>query len=182
MKSVVFVVALIAAVVFCGCGSTGNSSEQPKAANSDNSKGAEYVASDAKGIQTITVKTTVVPNYLELAAHIEADPTRVVHVFAPAGGRITELKVRPWERVERGQTLALLESSDLARAMADYQRGVADNEVKQKQLARAQDLLAHRAIAEKDFQQAQADAQMAKAVLRPRENKFSYLAWIPIRR
>jgi len=165
MKLAVFVVTLVAAVVFCGCSSTGNSSEQPKAANSDNSKGAEYVAFDAKGIQTITVKATVVPNYLELAAHIEADPTRVVHVFAPAGGRITELKVRPWERVEKGQTLALLESSDLARAMADYQRGVADNEVKQKQLARAQDLLAHHAIAEKDFQQAQADAQMAKAAL-----------------
>jgi len=165
MKSVVFFVALIAGAAVCGCGGASNPSDQTKAASSDSSKGGNYVASDAKGIQTMTVKTSSVPDYLELAAHIEADPTRVVHVFAPAGGRITELKVRPWERVDKGQTLALLQSSDLARAMADYQRAVADNEVKQKQLVRSQDLLAHRAIAEKDFQQAQADAQSAKAAL-----------------
>ncbi len=136
-----------------------------------------------RGIQTITVKTTVVPNYLELAAHIEADPTRVVHVFAPAGGRITELKVRPWERVEKGQTLALLESSDLARAMADYQRGVADNEVKQKQLARAQDLHSPPTQSrKKTFSKRRQTRRWQRPFWRPRENKFSYLAWIPIRR
>jgi cobalt-zinc-cadmium efflux system membrane fusion protein len=74
-----------------------------------------------------------------------------------------EMKVRPWDRVEKGQTLALLESGDLSRAVADYHKALADNEVKQKELTRAEDLLAHGAIAERDYQQAQADAQMAKA-------------------
>src|SRR5580700_3601646 len=90
MKSVVFFVALIAGAAVCGCGGASNPSDQTKAASSDSSKGGNYVASDAKGIQTMTVKTSSVPDYLELAAHIEADPTRVVHVFAPAGGLITE--------------------------------------------------------------------------------------------
>jgi cobalt-zinc-cadmium efflux system membrane fusion protein len=167
MKSAVlifgFAVAIAAAA---GCGGSGTASDQPKpAAGAAAAQGSEYVASDAKGIQTMTVKSAAVPEYLELAAHIEADPTRVVHVFAPAGGRITELKVRPWERVEKGQTLALLESSDLARAMADFHKSVADNDVKQKQVTRSEDLLAHHAIAEKDFQQAQADAQSSKAAL-----------------
>jgi cobalt-zinc-cadmium efflux system membrane fusion protein len=177
MKSVVLVAALIAAVGSYGCGGAINPSDQPKAA--PNSKGAEYVAPDAKGIRTMTVKTADVPNYLELAAHIEADPTRVVHVFAPAGGRITELKVRPWQKVEKGQTLALLQSSDLARATADFHKGVADNEVKQKQLARAQDLLNHHAIAEKDFQQAQADAEMAKAELEAAREQILVLGMNP---
>ena len=167
MKSAVlicgFAVAIAAAA---GCGGSGTASDQPKpAAGTAAAPGSEYVASDAKGIQTMTVKSAAVPEYLELAAHIEADPTRVVHVFAPAGGRITELKVRPWERVEKGQTLALLESSDLARAMADFHEAVADNDVKQKQFTRSEDLLAHHAIAEKDFQQAQADAQSSLAAL-----------------
>jgi membrane fusion protein, heavy metal efflux system len=167
MKSAVlicgFAVAIAAAA---GCGGSGTGSDQPKpAAGVAAAQGSEYVASDAKGIQTMTVKSAAVPEYLELAAHIEADPTRVVHVFAPAGGRITELKVRPWERVEKGQTLALLESGDLARAMADFHKSVADNDVKQKQLTRSEDLLAHHALAEKDFQQAQADAQSSKATL-----------------
>ena len=166
MKSAVLIFGFAVAIAAAGCGSSGTASDQPKpTANTANAQGSEYVASDAKGIQTMTVKSAAVPEYLELAAHIEADPTRVVHVFAPAGGRITELKVRPWERVEKGQTLALLESSDLARAMADFHKSVADNDVKQKQLTRSEDLLAHHAIAEKDYQQAVADAQSSKAAL-----------------
>ena len=94
---------------------------------------------------------------------IEADPTRVVHVFAPAGGRIVEMKVRPWDRVEKGQTLATLESSDLARAVADYHKALADQQVKQKALASRLGSLEHNAISEKDFQQAQADAQQTQA-------------------
>jgi cobalt-zinc-cadmium efflux system membrane fusion protein len=179
MKSAVFFVTLIAAVFCCGCDSTDSSSQEPKSTSSDNSKGKDHLASDAKGIQTMTVKTSEVPNYLELAAHIEADPTRVVHVFAPAGGRITELKVRPWQKIEKGQTLALLQSSDLAKAMADFHKGTADNEVKQKQLTRAEDLLAHHAIAEKDFQQAQADAQMAKAELEAAREQILVLGMDP---
>ncbi len=100
----------------------------------------------------------------------------MVHVFAPAGGRITELKIRPWQRVEKGQTLALLQSSDLARAVADYHTAPSRTiEVKQKQLARAHDLLAHHAIAEKDFQQAQADSQIGEssAGRGPRTNSCS---------
>jgi cobalt-zinc-cadmium efflux system membrane fusion protein len=166
MKSVVLVIGLAVGAAGAGCGGSGTASDQPKAgANTSSSRASEGVAPDAKGIQTMTVKTAVVPDYLELAAHIEADPTRVVHVFAPTGGRITEMKVRPWQHVDKGQTLALLDSSDLARAVSDYHKALANNEVKQKQLSRADDLLAHHAIAEKDYQQAQADAQMAKAEL-----------------
>src|ERR1700721_1194654 len=159
MKSAVFFVALIAGAAVWGCGSASNPSDQTKAASSDSSKGGNYIASDAKGIQTMTVKTSSVPDYLELAAHMDADPTRVVHVFAPAGGRITEMKVRPWDRVASGQVLATIESSELARAVADYRKALADDQVKQKALTRSDDLLAHNAISEREYQQAQGDEQ-----------------------
>lgn len=154
-----------------GCGDSSSSAQAPTiaggtsagGANATGTSGPEYVAQDAKGIQTMTVRATAVPEYLDLAAHIEPDPTRVVHVYAPAGGRITEMRVRPWDHVAKGQTLAELESSDLARAVADYHKALADNQVKQKELARSQDLLDHKAISEREFQQAQGDAQQAAA-------------------
>jgi membrane fusion protein, heavy metal efflux system len=124
---------------------------------------SEYVASGAEGVRTMTLKPLPVTDYLVLPAHIEADPTQVVHVFSSAGGRITEMKVRPWDHVVKGQTLAVLASSDLARAVADYHKAVTDSQVKQKALDRATYLFAHSAIAEKDLQQAQGDAEMAQA-------------------
>lgn len=163
-KSFVILPCLAAALLTAGCGqSKGTSAQSQTDATAASSRNTEYVASDAKGIQTTTVRPTSIPDYLDLPAHIEPDPTTVVHVFAPAGGRIVEMKVRPWDRVEKGQTLATLESSDLARAVADYHKALADNQLKQKELARSQDLFDHHAISERENQQAQADAEQAKA-------------------
>lgn len=149
-----------------GCHETGakqNSAPAQSAVNSASSD-AEYVAAPgAAGITTATVQLSAVPNYLQLPAQIEADPTRVVHVYPPAGGRIIEMKVRPWDQVDKGQTLAILDSSDLARAVADYRKALIDSQVKQKALERATYLYAHSAIAQKDLQQAQGDAEMSEA-------------------
>lgn len=169
MRSAVLMFGIVFAIAGSGCSSSGGGSEQksvqadanPSASSTD----TEYIASDAKGIQTITVKSSSVPDYLVLPAHIEADPTRVVHVFPPAGGRIVEMKVRPSDHVEKGQLLALLESSDLSRAVADYHKAKVDAEVKQQALTRAEDLLTHNAIAQKDYQQAHGDAKIAEAEL-----------------
>jgi cobalt-zinc-cadmium efflux system membrane fusion protein len=161
MKS--FLALIAAAVVLVGCGSGHSGDNSAAQTPADNTGDAEVVVSDAKGISTQVARAMSIPEYLDLPAHIEPDPTRVVHVFAPAGGRIVEMKVRPWDRVEKGQTLATLESSDLARAVADYHKALVDNQVKQKTLSRAQDLLDHKAIAEKDLEQAQDDAQQAQA-------------------
>jgi cobalt-zinc-cadmium efflux system membrane fusion protein len=171
---------LIAAALSAGC-SNSSESTAPVQADSHAAGSApnDVVAVDARGIQMMTVGASTVPEYLELPAHIEADPTRVVHVFPPAGGRIIEMKVRPWDRVHKGQPLALLESSDLSRAVADYQKALADSQVKQKSLARADDLLAHNAIAQKDFQQAQADAQMAQAEQATARTRLSVLGVDP---
>ena len=124
---------------------------------------ASDAVTTAQPMRTLTVTSTAIPDYLELSAHIEPDPTSVVHVYPQMSGRITRMAVRTWDHVEQGQTLAWLESGDLARARADYQKAKADDEVKQKQLARAADLVKHDAIAQKDYQQAQADAAMASA-------------------
>lgn len=159
---------LLAALFAAGCSSapsTPPAGETQAAQTSSAQTDGQYVAADAKGVRTIVVQKSAIPDYLELPAHIEPDPTSVVHVYPPAGGRITALKIRPWDHVAKGQALATLESGDLSRAVADYHKALSDDRVKQQQLARAQDLLDHGAIAERDFQQAQADAQASQAEL-----------------
>lgn len=154
----------LAALVGCAPGKTA-AQDAVAAQSAPNANSTEYFAPDTKGIKTVTVEKTAVPEYLDLPAHIEADPTRVVHVYPPTGGRIVEMKVRPWDHVAKGENLALIESADLSRSVADYHKAIADNQVKQEQLARARDLYEHNAIAEKDFQQAQADALISQADL-----------------
>jgi cobalt-zinc-cadmium efflux system membrane fusion protein len=164
MKSFILILFVLTAMSLVACGGPTDSQTRPTAGPVSTATD-EYVAQDSDGIQTVAVQATTIPDYLDIPAQIEPDPTQVVHVFPPAGGRITELKVRPWDWVKKSQTLATIESSDLARAVADYHKALADYQVKQQQLARSADLLAHDAIAQKDYQQAQADAQSAAAEL-----------------
>jgi cobalt-zinc-cadmium efflux system membrane fusion protein len=174
-------ISLLAALLLTGCGgsaSTGSQSPADSAA-ANSADGGEYVAPDSRGIQTVTVAQSPIPEYLELPAHIDPDPTRVVHVYPPATGRIVEMKVRPWDRVVRGQTLAIIESGDLSRAVADYHKAQADNQVKQDALTRARDLYDHHAIAEKDLQQAQADAQMSAAEVSATRDQIRELGMDP---
>jgi cobalt-zinc-cadmium efflux system membrane fusion protein len=159
MKTGIWLVSL--AIVLVSCRS--DKLQVPTPSSGGDSSVFEVVAANSKGIQTEVARSSAIPNYLDLPAHIEPDPTRVVRVFAPAGGRIVEMKVRPWDYVEKGQTLATLESSDLARAVSDYHKAFANNQVKQKGLTRAQDLLDHHAISQREFEQAQSDAQQASA-------------------
>lgn len=164
MKTAILISSIFLTAMLVACGGA-TSSQTAKQADSASQGANQSTAQGTSGLQTLTLKTTTIPDYLDIPAQIEPDPTKVVHVFPPAGGRIIELQVRPWDWVKKGQTLAVIESGDLSRAVADYHKALADYQVKQQQLTRAADLLAHDAIAQKDYQQAQADEQSAQAEL-----------------
>jgi len=168
-------------VVLSGCGKTPTvaADQQTGSTGADSPSGSpavDYVLPpDPRGIATARVEARPLPDYLEIAARIEADPTRVVHVFAPVSGRLISVTVRPSDHVSQGQTLAVLASSDVAAARAAYRQAVADHGVKKKALARAEDLYRHSAIAAKDYQQAQADSQSSAATLESALERLQFL-------
>jgi membrane fusion protein, heavy metal efflux system len=160
MKNSLMAFCLAGVLCNTGCGSS-KETKEAAAASAPQAPPGVFVASDTKGVQTLTIASTAIPEYRDITGRVVADPTRVVHVFPAAAGRVSEMKVRPWDRVQKGQTLAIVESSDASRAVADYQKARTDSDLKKKALDRATDLFAHHAMAEKDVQQAQADAQAA---------------------
>jgi cobalt-zinc-cadmium efflux system membrane fusion protein len=165
MKLHWFFISLIAVAALAGCGAAADQKTE-NLPPSQPATLAVYLAADAKGVQTITVATQQIPDYLEIPGKVAPDPTRVVHVFPATGGRVVEMRVRPWDRVSKGQTLAIIESSEASRALSDYLKARTDAELKKKSLERSNDLFAHHAIAEKDLQQAQADSQSADAEMK----------------
>ena len=171
----------ILAATFLAASGCGGAPEQKAAASPASAPGAPeaYVAKDAKGIRTITVQPRPIPDYLEMPGRVVPDPTQVVHVYPAAGGRVTEMKVRPWDRVQKGDTLALLDSSDVSRAVADNAKARTDAELKKKALDRAVDLFAHKAISEKDLQQAQADSEASIAELNTNLDRLRLLGVDP---
>lgn len=174
-KKKLSLVWLLVALAVCGSGLSGcNKSSVPAPAAS-----TSPAASGDAVVQTVAAQPEAVADSLELAAKVQADPARLVHVFPPAGGRIVTMAVHPGDRVTRGQTLAVLQSSDIASARSDYAKALAEKDRAARTFQRAQLLFDHQVMAEKDYLDAKADAATAESELR-RASQLLNLWGVPL--
>jgi cobalt-zinc-cadmium efflux system membrane fusion protein len=111
-------------------------------------------------------------NTLKLPAVVEADPTRTVKVLPPVAGHLIDLKIQLGERVERGQELGLIDSSDLAQAYADEDKARSAVKMTKQTLDRALALEKYSAGSIKDRQQAENDHAQAQAELERAQSRL----------
>ena len=88
---------------------------------------------------------------------------RTVRIFAPFAGRVTEIAVRPGDRVKAGQKLAVLASPDLGQAQSEARKAEQDFALAQKNRARVEELFMAGVAPQKDLQAAQADLARTRA-------------------
>jgi cobalt-zinc-cadmium efflux system membrane fusion protein len=88
---------------------------------------------------------------------------RTVRVFPPFNGRVMAIAVRPGDRVQQGQTLAVVAAPELGQAQAEARRAEQDYVLAQKNLGRVEELHMAGVTPAKDLQAAQADAARAAA-------------------
>lgn len=107
----------------------------------------------------VTVPGQIVPN-----------EDRTARLGAPAAGRVVAVRVRPGDRVAQGQVLVTLQSpeasaaqSDLAKAQAELTSRRAQATYTKSARARAERLLALKAIPRQDYERAVADDQLAQS-------------------
>ena len=170
----------VAAIWMASCGSSAGSKESGAAGAKPQPQSAEAVVpSDSRGIQTQLVARKALLEYLEVPGRVQPDPTSVVRIFPPLGGRVLSLEVRPGDRVHKGQVLASLASSEASGARAEYVKAKADAEVKEKALRRANLLYENQVLSEKEYQQASADAEVAQAELERTRDRLRLLGVSP---
>jgi membrane fusion protein, heavy metal efflux system len=99
----------------------------------------------------------------DLSGTIEFDEEHTARLAAPVPGRIVQLLVQMGDRVEADQPLLALESPEVKAAESDYVHADADRTLARKAADRSTRLRAAQAIAEKDYLQAQEEAQKADA-------------------
>jgi cobalt-zinc-cadmium efflux system membrane fusion protein len=70
------------------------------------------------GIKTAPALSDSLPATVDLTGEIAADPDRSARLAARVPGRIVDVKAKEGDRVKTGQTIAILESPEVARARA----------------------------------------------------------------
>lgn len=155
----------IALVACLGCGDF----------DRDSAKAAPRIQTSSDSVRYVKAVERTVPDTLDLVAKAQADPTKVVRIFPPASGRVVEIRVKPGDRVRRGQTVAILNSSDVASARSDYAKAKIEAERSTRAMDRQKLLFEHGASAEKDFIDAKAQAEAARAELDRAQQRLELL-------
>ena len=126
-----------------------------------------------------TVETRELPIELRVNGTVNPDVTRTIHVTSQGSGRVVDLRVKLGDRVQKGQVLLSIYSADLAQAFSDYQKALADERLSKRALDRAQLLLSHGALAQKDFEVAQDAEDKALVDVQNTEHRVRLLGGNP---
>jgi len=128
-----------------------------------------------KALQVAPAAETTIERPITVPGVIEADPSRLVKIVPPIGGRIERVYKGLGDVVRAGEPLLTLDSADLAQATADAHKAQAALALADHTLARQQDLVTAEIAARKDLEQAQSDQAQAQSEARRAQSRLSQL-------
>ncbi len=147
----------------CGENKADPKMEAPPAAKVEHEQDVNMVTVDhPEQFPLFTAIEHVATTQLVTTGVVSPDVSRTVPVISLASGRVVEIRARLGDRVEKGQILLRVQSSDISSAFSDYRKAVADEVVTLAQLDRARALYEKGAFAQKDLQAAQDAEDKAK--------------------
>jgi membrane fusion protein, heavy metal efflux system len=114
-------------------------------------------------IQVVTVEQGPMTRVLRLTGAVEYNDFKTTPVIAQVGGPVSRVMVVQGEHVHAGQPLLYIASPDYSLLRASFLKARDAFQLADKFYARAQDLYAHKAIAQADLEQAQSNRTQAQA-------------------
>lgn len=126
-------------------------------------------------VQVVTVEPSKLTRVLRLSGNVSFNAFKTTPVITQVGGPVSRILAVPGEHVREGQPLLTVSSPDYSLLRAAYLKARDTFRVADKNYARAQDLYAHNAIAERDLLQAESDRNQAQADLDASEQGLKIL-------
>lgn len=154
--------------LFGGCTASPRQEAAPEASEAADTVRFSAAQVDHGGVRWSEAKLEAMVPTLELTGQLVPDEDHAARLASPVEGRVMSVSVRIGDRVQQGQTLALLQSPTGSAARADLVKGDADVASKRAALAyarsareRAERLLAAKAGARQELDRARADEELA---------------------
>jgi cobalt-zinc-cadmium efflux system membrane fusion protein len=172
--------AMAVALALAGCGSTGEQASKMTSfstAESAASKAELFTlpAEQMSHIQVFTVAQTPVVRTLRLSGVVAYNAFLTTPVISQVGGPVSRILVTPGEQVTQGQPMLYVASPDYSLLRSVYVKARNAFQLADRIFKRDQDLLAHKAIAEADLEQAESTRAQAEADLQSSEQAIRIL-------
>jgi len=159
---------IISGLVLSGCKSAEKGDGAPPPAHVVQAQDMSLItvdSNDAQKFKVVAAEKIEASGELNATGAVFPDVSREIPVISLANGRVVDIKVRLDEAVKKGQLMFRVQSPDINTAFNAYLKSANDEQLANKAYIRAQDLLAHGAISQAMFEQAEDAENNAKADL-----------------
>src|SRR5579872_4867425 len=171
---------LALALAVSGCGSTNEQANKMTSFSTSESAASKaelftLPADQMSHIQVFTVTQAPLVRTLRLSGVVAYNAFLTTPVISQVGGPVSRVMVTPGEQVKQGQPLLYVTSADYSTLRSGYVKARDAFQLADKFYKRAQDLYAHKAIAEADLEQAESTRSQAEADLQSSEQAIRVL-------
>lgn len=157
---VAVVVAVIAAVAFTGCSWKADS---PSPTSSVTASNLTLTAAQRQKLHLYTVAASKFRKTIETTGTVDFDNDQATTVLAPFSGPVSRLLVSLGRQVNADEPLAEVDSPDFAIAISAYRKAIATAKTARQIADLDRELVQHRAISQRDADQAELTAVSAEA-------------------
>ncbi len=178
----VLAMALVCGAFSAGCGPNGPTESESQLTSFSTNDNKNDTASlftvpqeQMAHLQVVTVTKAPLPRVLRLSGAVAYNAFATTPVFSAIGGPVEKILVDPGQVVQLNQPLLLVSSPDYSAARSTYLKSKSVYLLADKNYERAKDLYEHKAIAERDLQQAESDRAAALADLQSSEDAMRVL-------
>lgn len=159
-------IILILTVALAACNSKQPATEDKGTATEATSVTLTDAQLKNAGIQTGTAVNKNIAQVLKLNGVIDVPPQNMVSISFPLGGYLKSTKLLPGMHVSKGESLAVLEDPQYIQLQQDYLMAKAKLAYTEADYNRQKDLNTAKANSDKTFQQARADYESQKVLVK----------------
>jgi len=174
-----YIISLLSAVVLMACG-TENKTEQ-KEVNDAVKTTVELTDAQLKNISISTGKISSQPisSVLKVNGIIDVPPQNMVSISVPLGGFLKSTKLLPGMHIAKGEIIASMEDQQYIQLQQEYLITASNLKFLEADFKRQKELNLSKASSDKLFQQAEADYQNQKIILKSLHEKLKLIGINP---
>ncbi|MDP3289196.1 MAG: efflux RND transporter periplasmic adaptor subunit [Methyloversatilis sp.] len=163
-----------ASLIFAGCGEA-DKAEPAKAAAPADPNLVSAGENLTRIIQLGEVTSVELSDMLRVAGQVDFDEQRITRIGATVTGRISELQAVLGQQVKVGQTLAVLNSTELGAAQLSYMKARAQAQLNQRSVERARQLLDADVIGSAELQRRESELAISQSEQRAAADQLRVL-------
>jgi cobalt-zinc-cadmium efflux system membrane fusion protein len=174
-KTLLGVMVLVFLVSFSSCGEGEEANHEEETHEKKDTNLVQLKSTETANIKIEEVSLRSLENVLQVPGNVQFNENKLAHVGSRVPGRVVEVRASLGDKVKQGDSLAIIDSTELGTAQSEYLKAKANFLAQEKAYERAKKLLEGKAISLGEYQKREAEYMTVRAEFKAAEDKLHLL-------